>query len=141
MPDIILTADTIGLISTFENVTGAKVKDCIDHSDRVIFVVHAGQVGKSVGKNGRNIETLKGLVKKNIQVVEYSEQPEQFVKNVFRNYDVQKVDIEKRGSITHATVTVNPAFKAKAIGKEGKNLKIAREIISRHHNIESVNVA
>jgi len=141
MPDIVLNADTMGMITAFETVTGAMVKDCIDGPEKVIFVISPGNIGQAVGKNGKNIEYLKGLFKKSVQIIEYSDQPEQFVKNVFRNYDVKKVEIEQRGNVTHATVTVNPLFKAKAIGKAGKNLKLARDIISRHHKIESVNVA
>jgi N utilization substance protein A len=36
---------------------------------------------------------------------------------------------------------VDAKEKARAIGKEGKNLKLARNIIARHHNIQSVSVA
>jgi N utilization substance protein A len=51
------------------------------------------------------------------------------------------VALEERGNIIHATVTVDPKVKGKAIGKNGKNLRIAREIVSRHHNIQSISVA
>lgn len=141
MPDIVLTSDTMGLIATFETVTGAQVRDCMETPDKVVFVIGPGQVGKAVGKGGHNISRLKDLFKKNVQIVEYSDNPEQFVKNVFRNYEPSKVEIEQRGNVVHATVTVNPTMKARAIGKEGKNLKIARDLINRHHRIESVNVA
>lgn len=141
MTDIVINSETMGMITAFETLTGASVKDCIDGTDRIIFVINTGLIGKAVGKNGKNIVKLKDMFNKNVQIVEFSDKPEQFVKNVFRNYDVQKVEIEQRGNITHATVTVNPQMKAKAIGKDGKNLKIAREIISRHHKIESVNIA
>ena len=83
---------------------------------------------------------LKEKTGKNIQVVEYSEDPEQFVKNVFHIYNPQKVVIEQRGNITHATVTVDPKLKGRAIGKAGKNLRIARDIVNRHHEIQSISV-
>ena len=72
--------------------------------------------------------------------MEYSEDPEQFVKNVFHIYAPQKVVIEQRGNITHATVTVDPKLKGRAIGKAGKNLRIARDIVNRHHEIQSISV-
>jgi N utilization substance protein A len=59
---------------------------------------------------------------------------------VFRDYGVKKVVISYRGKIKHATVTVNPAMKAKAIGKGSKNLKLARDTINRHHDVQSVNI-
>jgi len=51
------------------------------------------------------------------------------------------VEIETRGNIVHATVTVDPAVKGRAIGKNGKNLKIARDLVNRHHNVQSISVA
>jgi N utilization substance protein A len=38
-------------------------------------------------------------------------------------------------------VTVDPVWKARAIGKAGKNLKLARAILMRHTDILSVSVA
>jgi N utilization substance protein A len=73
--------------------------------------------------------------------VEFSDDPEQFIRNVFYIYDVQDVKIEDRGNIKHATVTVDPKVKGRAIGKGGKNLKIARDIVNRHHDIQSISVA
>jgi len=72
--------------------------------------------------------------------VEYSDDQEQFVKNVFHIYEPKGVVIEQRGNVTHATVTVNPELKGRAIGKAGKNLRIARDIVNRHHEIQSISV-
>ena len=66
---------------------------------------------------------------------------EKFIRNVFYNYNVQNVVIENRGNIVHATVTVDPKVKGRAIGKNGRNLKIARDIVNRHHNVQSISVA
>ena len=90
---------------------------------------------------GENVIRLKNTTGKNIQVVEYSDDPETFIKNVFYNYNVQGVVIENRGNIVHATVTVDPKVKGRAIGKNGRNLKIARDIVNRHHNVQSISVA
>ena len=38
-------------------------------------------------------------------------------------------------------MTVDASLKGKAIGREGKNLRIARDLIARHFPIESVSVA
>jgi N utilization substance protein A len=73
--------------------------------------------------------------------VEYSDDPETFIKNVFYNYGVQSVVLENRGNIVHATVTVDPKVKGRAIGKNGRNLRIARDLVSRHHNVQSIVVA
>jgi N utilization substance protein A len=35
---------------------------------------------------------------------------------------------------------VDPKLKGRAIGKAGKNLRIARDIVNRHHEIQSISV-
>ena len=138
--DIVLTEDTLRYISLFEQITKANAIDCMDTEDKLVFVVEKGQGNIAVGKKGEHVIKLKDKTGKNIQVVEYSEDPEQFVKNVFHIYNPQKVVIEQRGNITHATVTVDPKLKGRAIGKAGKNLRIARDIVNRHHEIQSISV-
>ncbi len=142
MPEeIVFTEETLRLVGLFQEITRSTVMDCIDGGDRVLFVVKAGEVGRAVGKKGENINRLKNAFNKDVQVVEYSEDPLEFVRNVFRNYDVRNVELEERNGIRHATVTVDPARKGRAIGKAGKNLRLARNLISRHTDIQSVSVA
>jgi len=138
--DIVLNEDTLRYIRLFEGVTKTNVRDCMVTKDKLVFVVDKSQGNKAVGKGGEHMLTMKDRTGKDIQVVEYSEEPEQFVKNVFFIYGPQKVVIEKRDNITHATVTVDPKLKGRAIGKEGRNLRIARDIVNRHHEIQSISV-
>ncbi len=140
--DIVLTEDTLRYISLFEAITKNRVivKDCMETEDKLVFVVGEGQGNTAVGKKGENVIKLKDKTGKNIQVVEYSDDPSKFVMNVFHIYGPQKVEIEQRGNITHATVTVDPKLKGRAIGKAGKNLRIARDIVNRHHEIQSISV-
>ncbi len=141
MDEIKFTEDTLRYISLFETLTRTRVKDCMETEDKLVFVVEPGQANRAVGKGGENVINLKNPTGKNIQVIEYSDDPETFIRNVFYNYNVQSVVIENRGTIVHATVTVDPKVKGRAIGKNGRNLKIARDIVNRHHNVQSINVA
>ena len=138
--DIVITEETLRYIALFQEVTHTNAVDCLDTAEKLAFVVEAGQGNIAVGKKGDHMIKLKERTGKNIQVVEFSSDPEQFVKNVFHIYGPQKVVIEKRGDITHATVTVDPELKGRAIGKAGKNLRIARDVVNRHHEIQSISV-
>ncbi|NLL94374.1 MAG: NusA-like transcription termination signal-binding factor [Thermoplasmatales archaeon] len=139
--EIVFTAETLNLIAFFEKLTKTTVRDCIVFPDKIAFVVDEGQGVLAVGKDGGNVIKASEMTRKSIRVVEYSPDPEKFVMNVFHVYGPQKVEITKNShNVTHATVTVAPEHKGKAIGKEGSNLKVAREIIRRHHDIQSVNV-
>jgi N utilization substance protein A len=139
--EITFTEDTLRYINLFEAVTKTRVKDCMETEEKLVFVVEPGQANRAVGKGGENVIRLKNQTGKNIQVIEYSDEPEKFIRNVFYNYNVQNVVIENRGNVVHATVTVDPQVKGRAIGKEGRNLKIARDIVNRHHNVQSISVA
>ncbi len=141
MVSITFNGQTLQYISLFERVTRTRVKDCIETDEKIIFIVTEGQISKAIGKGGIHITKLRNMMNKPIQVIEYSDNPEKFLANIFRNYNVKNVEIEPHDKIIHATVTVDAKEKARAIGKEGKNLKLARNIIARHHNIQSVSVA
>jgi N utilization substance protein A len=141
MVEIRLDNQTLLSIGLFERVTGVPVKDCVDMEDRIIFMVDQGNITQAVGRNGENVSALRKKLGKVIQMIEFSDDPKRFVASVFHPYEVTSVEIENRGNQIHATVTVNPALKAKAIGRQGRNLKMFREIISRHSDIKSVSVA
>jgi N utilization substance protein A len=141
MAEVRLDNETLMHISLFEKITRTRVRDCVPMEDKIIFMVDNGWITKAVGKDGENVSRLRKALDKTIQIIEYSDDPQQFVASVFHPYEVESVELEMRGEQIHATVKVNPALKAKAIGKQGRNLKIFRDIISRHHNIQSVSVA
>jgi len=141
MAEIALDNETLGYIRLFEERTGARVKDCLEAEDRLVYLVYPGDIPKAVGPGGVLVDRLKGLMKKEIQVVEYSDDPATLVRNIFYWYSPRQVELVPKGKGRHATVTVDPAWKARAIGKQGKNLKVARAVLLRHTDIVSVNVA
>lgn len=141
MAEVTFDETTMKYVALFQDLTRTTVVDCVDAEDKLIFVVKEGDIGKAIGKKGEHVAKLKRLMNKEIHVVEFSDEPEKFVANVFRNYEVRGVQIEQRGDVTHATVTVEPSKKGRAIGKEGRNLRVCRDLIARHHAIQSVSVA
>ena len=141
MGDIKLNSETLQYISLFERMTKAKVMDCYEGYGKLVFVVNNGHIGIAVGKKGETIKMLRERMKKDIQVVEYSNNPEKFLKSIFHPFKPESVELEQRGNKMHATVKVAAKNKGKAIGRNGDNLRVAREIALRHHNIESVSVA
>lgn len=141
MTELSFDTETLGYLRLFEERTGARVKDCFEAEEKLIFLVHPGEVHKAVGPGGVLVDRLKGMLKKEIQVVEYSDDTETLVRNIFYWYSPKKVDFGPKGTGRHATVTVDPAWKARAIGKAGKNLKVARAILVRHTDVVSVSVA
>lgn len=129
------------LISLFQNVTGASARDCVedDKQNRVIFVVNEGKMGLAIGKGGSHIKNLQNIIKKNVELVEYSDDPVKFLKNMLNNKLVSDVKLNKRldGS-TQAIVIVDAKKKGIVVGREGKNAEKARLLAKRYFEITSV---
>ncbi len=138
-----LTGTEMRYISLFESITGASVKDCIvkEEEDRVIFVVNKGQIGMAIGRGGRNIRTLERMTNKKHEIIEYSEEPAQFIKNALKPAVVKEVRLTERpNGRTIAVVTVHPKDKGVAIGKNGKNAERLRFLARRYFEIQSVSI-
>jgi transcription termination/antitermination protein NusA len=136
-----LTTDQMRLMSLFQNVTGATARDCVEDEkqDRVIFVVNAGKMGLAIGKGGSHIKTLQNIVKRNIELVEYSDDPTVFLKNMLNSKLVSEVKLNERadGSL-QAIVLVDPRKKGIVVGREGRNAEKARLLAKRYFDISSV---
>ena len=136
-----LTTDQIKLMSLFQNVTGATARDCIEDEklDRVIFVVNQGKMGLAIGKGGITIRNLQNVVKRNVELVEYAEDPIEFLKNTLNPKLISEIKINKRldGSM-QAIVLVDPKKKGIVVGREGRNAEKARLLAKRYFQISSV---
>jgi N utilization substance protein A len=136
-----LTTDQIKLMSLFQNVTGATARDCIEDEkqDRVIFVVNQGKMGLAIGKGGATIRNLQNVVKKNVELVEFSDDPADFLKNMLNPKLIMEVKINKRldGSL-QAIVLVDAKKKGIVVGREGRNAEKARLLAKRYFQISSV---
>ena len=142
MPQSIkLTTDQMRLMSLFQNVTGATARDCVEDEkqDRIIFVVNSGKMGLAIGKGGSHIKTLQNIVKRNVELVEYSDDPAVFLKNMLNNKLVSEVKLNKRADGTlQAIVLVDPNKKGIVVGREGRNAEKARLLAKRYFENTSV---
>ena len=138
-----ITADEMRYIALFESVSGASVKDCIidEEQGRAIFIVNQGQVGVAIGRGGRNIHQLENMTGKKHEIIEYSEDPVQFIKNALKPAAVREVRVSERtDGKKMAVVTVNPKDKGVAIGKNGKNAERLRFLAKRYFDIQNVSI-
>jgi len=129
------------MMSLFQNVTGATARDCVEDEkqDRVIFVVNTGKMGLAIGKGGVHIKSLQNIVKRNVELVEYDEDPAKFLTNLLKSKLISEVKINKRtdGS-KQAIVMVDPRKKGIVVGREGRNAEKARLLAKRYFDISSV---
>lgn len=132
-----LSAESIRFLTLFENLTGASVKDCLVYDEKVVFVVKKGHMGVAIGKGGINVERAKELIGKRIEIIEHSDDPAEFIANIFKPIKVN-VRLMDKGGMKIAQVSVSPDLKGIVIGKGGKNINKAKELAKRHHDIEDV---
>ena len=136
-----LTSDELRLMSLFQSITSVTARDCVvdDKMDRVIFIVNKGQMGLSIGKGGATIRQLQNVVAKKVELVEYSDDASDFVRNILNSQMVNDVKITQRtdGS-KQAVVLVDAKRKGVVVGKEGRNAEKARLLAKRYFQISNV---
>ncbi len=141
MPQIRLTAEEMRYISLFQDITGATARDCIidEENNRLIFLVAKGQAGLAIGRGGVNVKRLRKILGKDIEVVEYSDDFESLVRNIFMPARVRSIKvIQMHDGRKRVRVAVEPKDKGLAIGRGGKNVSKARLILKRYHDIDDV---
>ena len=118
-------------------LTKSTALDCVidDRFDRVIYVIRPGDMGLAIGKKGENIKRLQNVLGKRIEMVEYAENPDEFISNIFKPAEV--VGIERDADNGPVNVLVKQRSNLGiAIGKAGCNIEKARILCRRFCGIE-----
>jgi len=129
------------LMSLFQNITKATARDCVEDEkqDKIIFVVQEGKMGLAIGKGGSNIKSLQNIIKRNVELVEYFDDPTKFLKNVLNPKLVNEVKLDtKPDGSSQATIIVDHGKKGLVVGREGRNAERARLFAKKYFNISSV---
>ncbi|HYY50368.1 MAG TPA: NusA-like transcription termination signal-binding factor [Nitrososphaeraceae archaeon] len=136
-----LTSDELGLISLFQSITSAVARDCVvdEKMDRVIFIVNKGQMGLAIGKGGATIRQLQNVVGKKVELVEYSDDPSEFIRNILNTEMINEIKInDKIDGTRQAIVIVDAKKKGVVVGREGRNAEKARLLAKRYFQISNV---
>jgi N utilization substance protein A len=127
--------DAIRLITVFENITGAPVKDCIVSDEAIYFLIEEGKVGIAIGKNGNNIKHAEKMIGKSIKVFEFSSDISKFLKNMIPQANMIKIT---NGSEVVVEIKVDKTDRGLVIGRDGRNLKLFKEFLQRSHGINNL---
>ncbi|MCE4599884.1 MAG: NusA-like transcription termination signal-binding factor [Desulfurococcales archaeon] len=135
-----ITVDELRYLSVFQNFTEAVAYRCIidEEGNRLIFLVNKGDLGKAIGKAGKNVKMLSKIFNKSIEIVEYSDDIDGMVKNLFSGVKILGIDVVTRGGEKQVIVKVAEEDKGKAIGREGRNIKRARLVLSKLFNVSKI---
>jgi len=107
--------------------------------DRVIFVVNKGQMGLAIGKGGSTIKQLQNVVGRKVELVEFSEDASEFIRNMLNADMINEIRLSDRIDGTkQAVVVVDAKKKGAVVGREGRNAEKARLLAKRYFQITSL---
>ena len=135
-----LTSEEMRYIALFEGVTGARVHDCVidEGGDKIIFVVKKGDIGLAIGGRGSNVRKVRQMTGKSINVIEYSDDPTEFLKNTFAPANIKNIDVVEHDGKKVAIMTVEKQEKGIAIGAKGKKIRNAKKLARRYYGIHDI---
>jgi N utilization substance protein A len=134
-----LSDDARRLLALCEDVTDVAVRDCliVPEYDLVAFVVPPGKMGDAIGPGGRTVKRLEGKLDRDVKLVADADVPEDFVANALAPAAVYNVTVSENGDIV-AYVEVPEEDRGVAIGKDGRNIEVARRLADRHFDVDGV---
>ena len=140
MPSVKLSQTEMQFITILQGIVNVTIMDCIvdEEDNKVVFVVFEGQAGLAIGKRGININKLKDMISKDVEIIEHSSDPAKFIKNCFLPIIIRNVTFLERKNGKAATVEVDNKDKGRAIGRSGKNINKVKSLVLRQFDIVDV---
>lgn len=131
--------ETIRLMTLFENMLHVRVKDCVlePESNSICLVIEEGMIGLAIGKNGASVKHAEKVVGKSIKLFEFSGNMVEFVKKMIPQATSVRVRSEDDGR-TVVEVHVERRNRPIVIGRDGRNLKLYKELLKRNHKADDL---
>lgn len=120
-------------------LTRSTALDCIidDKFERIIYLIKKGNMGLAIGKNGDNIRKLSSILGKRIEMVEYDEDEQTFIANMFKPAELLSITITPEQISIVAKDNNNRGL---AIGKNGATIDKAKILVKRFFNIDDIEI-
>jgi N utilization substance protein A len=141
LSNIKITENEMRYMALLENMTGATIVDCIieENDETVIFAVKKGEVGLAVGKGGEKINRFRRMTNKQVEIYEYIDDAERFIRNALKPAKVKEIRLVDRiGGDRIAMVNVETKDKGIAIGRNGQNIKKIRFLAQRYFGLNTI---
>ena len=135
MPEHKLDKKLIGYFTTIENITNARVKDIFLLDNHLTVIVHQGEAGKAIGKKGLMIKRLTRLLNKKIKIIEFSDNPEEFIKHAIDPITIASIETKENTIIIHPGDNL---AKGRIIGRNSKNITFLNTLTTRYYNKKAI---
>lgn len=123
----------IGFITTFENITAARVKDAFIEKEQLVFIVNEGDAGKAIGKRGAKIKMISGILKKKIKVIEFNSDVKEFIKNIIDPLKVEEIESKEDKIILRSN---DLRTKSILIGRNRENLNNLNNTVKKYFKVD-----
>ncbi len=130
-------SETIKIMSLFQMLTKANLKDCFAENDSLVFVVLPGEMGRAIGKNASNVRRISEMLKRKIKIVEFNENVIEFIKNLIHPLQLMNIE-ESEGIIT--LTAVDSKTRGMLIGRAAENLRRLESQVKRYFPINEIKV-
>jgi len=137
MSKIVYDAGSMQLMSSFETITHAKLKDLIINENFLLFVVHEGEIAQAIGPKAFNVRKLEHMFNKRIRITEFASEPVNFIKNLI--YPLKVTDISEEDGVFTLT-PVDSKTRSILIGKNAGNLRFYESVVKRYFPITEIKV-
>jgi NusA-like KH domain protein len=129
--------DMLKIISMFENITRARVKDAFYIKEALTFVVFQGDKFKALGKNLSNLHRIEQMLQKKVKIVEFDSDIIKFITNLIYPFRVESIELnDKVITITDQDTKT----KGLLIGAKAQNLRMYESIVKKYFEIEEIRV-
>jgi N utilization substance protein A len=122
--------ELLGLMKLFEDLTRARVKDCFYNREKLVFVVEPGELMKALGRDRGNVQRLEERLKRQIKIIEYSEDMLTFIRNMM--HPLRMLDISYDGEGVVTIKGTDTKTKGLMIGARAQNLRNYEEIARKY---------
>jgi N utilization substance protein A len=117
-------------MNAFESITRARVLDCFEFEDLIVFLVKKGDIGKAIGKGGSTISNARKKLGKRVAVFEDSDNPREFIEKACAPVKVSPMIEENYVKI------YSPKGQRDEIA--GKQIRLIKELVKRKLKVDNV---
>ncbi len=138
MSAIVIDQATIQVMQMFEAFTRVPLKDCVVTESHITFIVPPGEAGRAIGAKGATVKRLEEKLRRRVKVVEFSEDPAIFIRNLLSPLAVKEVH-QDPGDVLRI-VPQDYRTRGLIIGRNAQNLRAVEAVVQRYFPIKELKV-
>lgn len=126
-------------INALNSLTGARVRGCWYDEGGITYLLEQNQMRLAIGKNGSSIRNLRARLGKNVELMEYSEKPEVFVRRALAKVRISGAKVVEKDGKKTIRLTLDPENRRKLMQSTNR-LRRVRETVKRAYGIGEIKI-